>query len=100
MNFQKFKLDLQKSEEPETKLPISIGSLKSKRDPEKHLLLFNDYIKAFDYVDHKKLWKILKERGNTRPPDLPPEKSVCRSRSNSSNWIWNNRLVPNLESSM
>jgi len=61
---------------------------------------FNDYIKAFDYVDHKKLWKILKERGNTRPPDLPPEKSVCRSRSNSSNWIWNNRLVPNLESSM
>ena len=33
--------------------------------------------------------------GNTRPPDLPPEKSVCRSRSNSQNWTWNNRLVPN-----
>ena len=33
--------------------------------------------------------------GNTRPPDLPPEKSVCRSGSNSSNWTWNNRLVPN-----
>ena len=32
--------------------------------------------------------------GNTRP-DLPPVKSVCRSRSNSQNWTWNNRLVPN-----
>ena len=33
--------------------------------------------------------------GNTGPPDLSPEKSVCRSRSNSWNWTWNNRLVPN-----
>ena len=33
--------------------------------------------------------------GNTRPPDLLPEKSICRSRSNSENWTWNNRLVPN-----
>ena len=33
--------------------------------------------------------------GNTRPPDLPLEKSVCRSGSNSKNWTWNNRLVPN-----
>ena len=32
---------------------------------------------------------------NTRPPDLPLEKSVCRSGSNSYNWTWNNRLVPN-----
>jgi len=37
--------------------------------------------------------------GNTRPPDLPPEKSVCRSRGNSKNWTWNNRLVPNQERS-
>ena len=44
---------------------------------------FIDYAKAFDYVVHNKLWKILKEIGNTRPPDLPPEKSVLRSRSNS-----------------
>ena len=35
--------------------------------------------------------------GNTRPPDLPPEKSVCRSRSNSYNCTWNNRRVPNQE---
>ena len=43
---------------------------------------FIDYAKAFDCVDLKKLWKILKEM-NTRPPDLPLEKSVCGSRSNS-----------------
>ena len=40
-----------------------------------------DYTKAFDYVDHNKLWKILRD-GNTRPSYLPPEKSIYRSRSN------------------
>ena len=44
---------------------------------------FIDYSKAFNYMDHNKLWKILKRNGNTRPPDLPLEKSVCRSGSNS-----------------
>ena len=43
---------------------------------------FIDYAKAFDYVDHNKLWTILKD-GNTRAPDLPLEKPVCRSGSNS-----------------
>ena len=43
---------------------------------------FIDYAKAFDCVHHSKLWKILRN-GNTRQPYLPPEKSVCRSRSNS-----------------
>ena len=42
---------------------------------------FIDYAKAFDWVDHNKL-KNSSRDGNTRPPDLPPEKSVCRSRSN------------------
>ena len=37
---------------------------------------FIDYAKAFDYVDHNKLWKILKEMGTTRPPDLPLEKPI------------------------
>ena len=41
---------------------------------------FIDYDKAFDCVAHSKLWKILKNMGI---PDLPPEKSVCRSRSNT-----------------
>ena len=43
---------------------------------------FIDYAKAFDCVDHNKLWKILKD-GNIRPPDLPLEKPICRSGSNS-----------------
>ena len=43
---------------------------------------FIDYIKAFDCVDHNKL-KNSSRDGNTRPPYLPPEKSVCSSRSNS-----------------
>ena len=42
---------------------------------------FIDYVKAFDYVDHNKLENSLRA-GNTRPPYLPPEKPVCRSRSN------------------
>ena len=41
---------------------------------------FTEYTNAFDYVDHNKLWKILRD-GNTRPPYLPREKPVCRSRS-------------------
>ena len=44
---------------------------------------FIDYTKAFDSVGHNKLWKILKEMGNTRPSDLPLEKPVCRSGRNS-----------------
>ena len=55
-----------------------------KRIPEKHLLLLYWLLQSF-CVDHNKLWKILKRDGNTRPPYLPPEKSVCRSGSNSLN---------------
>ena len=43
---------------------------------------FVDHTKAFDCVDHNKLWKILRD-GNTRSPFLSPEKPVCGSRSNS-----------------
>ena len=46
---------------------------------------FIDYAKAFDCVDHNKLWEILRD-GDTRPPDLPPEKPVCMLGSNSYNW--------------
>ena len=42
---------------------------------------FVDYMKAFDCVDHNKLENSERD-GNTRPPDLPPENFVCRSRSN------------------
>ena len=43
---------------------------------------FTDYTKTFDCVDHNKLENSERD-GNIRPPDLPPEKSVCRSRNNS-----------------
>ena len=45
---------------------------------------FIDYAKVFDWVDHNTLWIILRD-GNTRQPYLPPEKSVCRSKSISQN---------------
>ena len=44
---------------------------------------FIDYANAFDCVDHNKLWKNSSRDGNTRPPDLPLEKFVCKSGSNS-----------------
>ena len=57
---------------------------------------FIDYAKAFDCVDHNKLENSSRD-GNTRPPDLPPEKPVCRSGSNSQDRTWNDGLVPNWE---
>ena len=60
-NLQMYKLDLEKAEEPEIKLPTSIGSQKKQENSRKtstsaSLTMLN---KAFDCVDHKKLWKIL-----------------------------------------
>ena len=63
-NFQMFKLVLEKAEEPEIKLPTSTGSSKKAREFQKNIhFCFIDYAKAFDCVDHNKLWKILKEMG-------------------------------------
>ena len=61
-------------------------------------ICFIDCAKAFDCVHHNKLENSERDENN-RPPYLPPEKSVCRSRSNSWNWTWKNRLVPNWERS-
>ena len=56
-----FKLDIEKAEEPEIKLPTSAGS---SREFQKNIYFcFIDYAKAFDCVDHYKLWKILYELG-------------------------------------
>ena len=64
MNFQMFKLVLEKAEEPEVKLPTSTGSWKKQESSRKNIYFcFIDYAKAFDCVDHNKLWKILKEMG-------------------------------------
>ena len=64
VNFQMLKLYLEKAEESEIKLPTSVGSLKKQESSRKSIYFwFIDYAKAFDSVDHSKLWKILKEMG-------------------------------------
>ena len=63
MNFQMFQLVLEKAEEPEIKLPTSAGSSKKQESSRKTSISAFDYAKAFDCVDHNKLWKILKEMG-------------------------------------
>ena len=61
MNFQMFKLDLERAE---IKLPASVGSLKKQESSRKNIYFcFIDYAKAFDCVDHNKPWKILKVMG-------------------------------------
>ena len=58
--------------------------IKKSREFQKNIYFcFIDYTKAFDCVDHNKLWEILKEMGTQESLGLPSEKSVCRSRSNS-----------------
>ena len=58
-------------------------NIKKLRELQKNIYFcFIDYAKAFDCVDHNKLGNSERD-GNTRPLDLPPEKSVCRSGSNS-----------------
>ena len=57
------KLDLEKAEEPEIKLPTSVGLSKKQEFQKNIYFCFIDYAKAFDYVDHNKLQKILKEMG-------------------------------------
>ena len=62
MNFQMFNLVLEKAEEPDIKLPTSTGSSKKARECQKNIYFyFIDYAKAFDCVDHNKLWKMLQE---------------------------------------
>ena len=73
--------------------------IKKAREFQKNIYFwFIDYAKAFDCVDHRKLWKILKEMG------IPDHltclfRNLYRSGSNSYNLTWNNRLVPNRERS-
>ena len=90
-----FKMVLEKAEEPEIRLfrsgpniPDQIANIcwiiKKAREFQKTIYFcFTDYAKAFDCVEHNKLWKILKEMRTTRPPDLPLEKPICRSGSNN-----------------
>ena len=58
-----FKLDLEKAEEPEIKLPTSVGSLEKQEFQKDIYFCFIDYAKASVWVEHNKLWKILKDMG-------------------------------------
>ena len=59
-----FKLDLEKAEEPEIKLPTSFGSQKKQESSRKTSISSSlTYTKAFDCVDHSNLWEILKKMG-------------------------------------
>ena len=94
MNFQMFKLDLEKAEEPEIKLPTSAGSWKKRESSRKNIYFcFIDYAKAFDCVDHNKLWEILKEM---RIPDhltcllrnlYASQEATVRTRHGTTDWF-------------
>ena len=74
MNFQMFKLVLEKTEEPEIKLPTSAASLKKQEFQKNIYFCFTDYAKTFGCVDHNKLWEILKEMGT-------PDHLTCLQRN-------------------
>ena len=80
VNFQMSKLDLEKAEETD-KIANIRCIIEKAREFQKNIC-FIDYAKAFDCVDHNKL-ENSERGGNTRPPDLPLEKPVCKSGSNS-----------------
>ena len=92
MNFQMFKLVLEKAEEPEIKLSIWI--IKKAREFQTNInFCFIDYAKAFYCVDHNKLWKILKEMGI--PCDLTcllrnlyaGQEAIVRTRHATTDWF-------------
>ena len=88
-----FKLDLEKSEEPEIKLPTSVGSLKKQELQKNIYFCFIDYAKAFDYVDHNKLWKVLKEMGIPEHLTCLPrnlyagQEAAIRTRHGTTGWF-------------
>ena len=95
MNFQMFKLALEKAEGPEIKLPTSAGSLKKQESS----FCFIDYAKAFDCVDHNKLWNILKEMGI---PDhltclwrnlYAGQEATVRTGHGTTDWFQNRKAV-------
>ena len=83
MNFQMFKLDLEKAEKPEIKLPTSVGLSKKQQNSRKisisTLLAMPKPLTVWTTT----IVENSERNGNTRPPDLLLEKSVCKSGSNS-----------------
>ena len=94
-----YKLDLEKAEEPEIKLPTSTGSQKKQGNYRKTPTLASlTMLKPFTVLILTNCEKFFKRW--EYQTSLPSEKPVCRIRSNSQNGTWNNRLVPNWERSM
>ena len=95
MNFQMFEMVLEKAEEPEIKLPTSAGLSKEKESSRKTNIYFCfiDYNKAFDCVDHNKLWEILKEMGlsdhlNCLLKNLyPGQEATVRTGHKTTDWF-------------
>ena len=81
-----FKLDWEKAEEPEIKLPKFAGSSKKPEFQKNIYFCFIDYAKAFDCVDHNRLWKILKDMG------IPDHLTCLREI-----WIKKQQLELNME---
>ena len=81
--FQMFKLDSEKSEEPEIKLPTYLGSKKKQESSRKTSTSALLTMQSLWLCGSQETLEISSKDRNTRPPYLPPEKSVCRSRSNS-----------------
>ena len=95
-----FKLVLEKAEEPEIKLPTSAGSWKKQESSRKaSIFCFIDYAKAFDCVDHNKLWKILKDMG--MPDHLTcllrnlyaGQEATVRTRHGTTDWFQVKKVV-------
>ena len=76
LKIQMFKLDLEKAEEPEIKLPTPLDHRKSKRVPEKHLLLLYWLCQSPWLCGSQQTLENSERDGNTRPPDLPSEKTM------------------------
>ena len=83
VNFLMFKLVLEKAEEPEIKLPTSAGSWEKQESSRKNLFLLYWLCQSLWLCGSQSTVEKSERDGNTRPPDLPLEKSVCMSGSNS-----------------
>ena len=97
MKFQMFKLDLEKAEEPEIKLPTSTGWSKKQEFQKNIYFCFIDYAKAFNCVDHNKLENSSSDR-NTRPLTCPL-RNLYAGQEATVRTGHETRLVPNWERS-
>ena len=83
VTFQMFRLDLEKAEKPESSCQHLLDHQKSKKIPEKHLLLLYWLCQSLWLCGSQQTVENSSRNGNTRVPNMPPEESVCRSGSNS-----------------